>query len=68
LTGRCVKVITIGKMARKRKRIMTRVTVTVRKEDLEKVDEFAEKLAIPRSAAVRILIMEALEKRAKSTS
>jgi predicted transcriptional regulator len=46
-----------------RKRTMIRVTVTLRQEDLEEVDQLADKLAIPRSAAVRILIMEALERR-----
>ena len=46
-----------------RKRTMIRVTVTLRQEDLEEVDQLADKLAIPRSAAVRILIMEALEQR-----
>jgi len=42
---------------------MVRVTITLRQEDLEEVDQLADKLAIPRSAAVRILIMEALEQR-----
>ena len=42
---------------------MVRVTVTLRQEHLEEVDQLADKLAIPRSAAVRILIMEALEQR-----
>ena len=46
-----------------RKRIMVRVTITLRQEDLEEVDQLADKLDIPRSAAVRILIMEALEQR-----
>jgi metal-responsive CopG/Arc/MetJ family transcriptional regulator len=46
-----------------RKRTMIRVTVTLRQEDLEEVDQLADKLAIPRSAAVRILIMQALEQR-----
>ena len=43
---------------------MIRVTVTLRQEHLEEVDQLADKLDIPRSAAVRILIMEALEQRA----
>ena len=42
---------------------MIRVTVTLRQEHLEEVDQLADKLDIPRSAAVRILIMEALEQR-----
>ena len=42
---------------------MIRVTVTLRQEDLDEVDQLADKLTIPRSAAVRILIMEALEQR-----
>jgi len=42
---------------------MVRVTVTLRQEHLEEVDQLADKLDIPRSAAVRILIMEALEQR-----
>ena len=42
---------------------MIRVTITLRQEHLEEVDQLADKLAIPRSAAVRILIMEALEQR-----
>ncbi len=42
---------------------MIRVTITLRQEDLEEVDQLADKLAIPRSAAVRILIMQALEQR-----
>ena len=42
---------------------MIRVTVTLRQEDLDEVDQLADKLAIPRSAAVRILIMQALEQR-----
>jgi len=42
---------------------MVRVTVTLRQEHLEEVDELADRLAIPRSAAVRILIMEGLEQR-----
>ncbi len=42
---------------------MIRVTVTLRQEDLDEVDQLADKLTIPRSAAVRILIMEALEHR-----
>jgi metal-responsive CopG/Arc/MetJ family transcriptional regulator len=46
-----------------RKRTMIRVTVTLRQEHLEEVDQLADKLDIPRSAAVRILIMEALEQR-----
>jgi metal-responsive CopG/Arc/MetJ family transcriptional regulator len=46
-----------------RKRTMIRVTVTLRQEDLDEVDQLADKLAIPRSAAVRILLMEALEQR-----
>jgi len=46
-----------------RKRTMIRVTVTLRQEDLDEVDQLADKLTIPRSAAVRILIMEALEQR-----
>lgn len=46
-----------------RKRTMIRVTVTLRQEDLDEVDQLADKLAIPRSAAVRILIMQALEQR-----
>jgi len=46
-----------------RKRTMVRVTITLRQEDLEDVDQLADKLAIPRSAAVRILIMEGLEQR-----
>ena len=46
-----------------RKRTMIRVTITLRQEDLDEVDQLADKLAIPRSAAVRILIMEALEQR-----
>jgi metal-responsive CopG/Arc/MetJ family transcriptional regulator len=46
-----------------RKRTMVRVTVTLRQEHLEEVDQLADKLDIPRSAAVRILIMEALEQR-----
>ena len=46
-----------------RKRSMVRVTVTLRQEHLEEVDQLADKLDIPRSAAVRILIMEALEQR-----
>ena len=46
-----------------RKRTMVRVTVTLRQEHLDEVDQLADKLDIPRSAAVRILIMEALEQR-----
>ena len=46
-----------------RKRTMIRVTVTLRQEHLDEVDQLADKLDIPRSAAVRILIMEALEQR-----
>jgi metal-responsive CopG/Arc/MetJ family transcriptional regulator len=46
-----------------RKRTMIRVTITLRQEHLEEVDQLADKLDIPRSAAVRILIMEALEHR-----
>jgi metal-responsive CopG/Arc/MetJ family transcriptional regulator len=46
-----------------RKRTMIRVTITLRQEHLEEVDQLADKLDIPRSAAVRILIMEALEQR-----
>lgn len=42
---------------------MIRVTVTLRQEHLQEVDQLADKLDIPRSAAVRILIMEALEQR-----
>jgi len=42
---------------------MIRVTITLRQEHLEEVDQLADKLDIPRSAAVRILIMEALERR-----
>ena len=42
---------------------MIRVTVTLRQEHLDEVDQLADKLDIPRSAAVRILIMEALERR-----
>ena len=46
-----------------RKRTMIRVTITLRQEHLEEVDQLADKLDIPRSAAVRILIMQALEQR-----
>jgi uroporphyrinogen-III synthase len=46
-----------------RKKTMIRVTVTLRQEDLDEVDQLADKLTIPRSAAVRILLMEALEQR-----
>ena len=46
-----------------RKRTMIRVTITLRQEDLEEIDQLADKLAIPRSAAMRILVMEALEQR-----
>ncbi len=42
---------------------MVRVTITLRQEDLDEVDQLADKLTIPRSAAVRILIMEGLEQR-----
>ena len=42
---------------------MTRVTITLRQADLEKVDQLAERLTIPRSALIRIMVVEGMEKR-----
>lgn len=42
---------------------MVRVLITLPEDVLQELDEVAEKLSIPRSALIRIMVVEALAKR-----
>ena len=45
------------------KRRVVRVLITLPEDTLQQLDEVAEKLSVPRSALIRIMVVEALEKR-----
>jgi metal-responsive CopG/Arc/MetJ family transcriptional regulator len=48
-----------------RKRVNVRVTITLPEEELKRVDGLAHQLTIPRSAVIRIAVLEYLRKRPK---
>jgi len=48
-----------------RKRVNVRVTITLPDAELKQVDRLAEQLTIPRSAVIRIAVVEYLRKRPK---
>ena len=60
LTGVC-EVHTLGQMPRKR--VNVRVTITLPSEELKKVDQVSKEMTIPRSAVIRIAVLEWLKAR-----
>jgi len=46
-----------------RKRRNVRVTITLPNDELQKVDQLAQQLTIPRSAVIRIAVLEYLKRR-----
>ena len=48
-----------------RKRSYVRVTISLPDDELKKVDELSRQLTIPRSAVIRIAVLEYLKKRPK---
>jgi len=45
-----------------RKRINVRVTITLPADELKKVDQVSKQMTIPRSAVIRIAVLEYLKK------
>ena len=48
-----------------RKRSYVRVTISLPEPELKKMDRLAKQLTIPRSAVIRIAVLEYLKKRSK---
>jgi len=48
-----------------RKKVNVRVTITLPEAELKRVDRLAEQLTIPRSAVIRIAVVEYLRKKSK---
>jgi metal-responsive CopG/Arc/MetJ family transcriptional regulator len=45
------------------KRRVVRVLITLPEDTLQRLDEVAAKLSVPRSALIRIMVVEALDRR-----
>jgi metal-responsive CopG/Arc/MetJ family transcriptional regulator len=45
-----------------RKRVYVRVTISLREEDVKQIDRVAEEKGLPRSALIRMLLLEALQR------
>jgi len=47
----------------RKKRTYVRVTISLPDEEIKKVDQLAQQLTIPRSAVIRIAVLEYLKRR-----
>lgn len=50
----------------RKKRVNVRVTITLPETELKQVDRLAEQLTIPRSAVIRIAVVEYLRKKPRA--
>ena len=47
----------------RRGRVYVRVTISLREEDLKECDRLAQEMGLPRSALIRVALLEYLKKR-----